>query len=220
MNRISRFLSPLVALATLAFILLTATRILITPLYPVIEYRTPGFPEDPFGFTLQDRLQWADYSIRYLINSADISYLGDLKFADGSALFNERELEHMVDVKNLVQTTFKVWYGLLVALPALWFLSRRGGWSAQFWQAVSRGGFAIIGLIAVILVFVTVSFNQLFVFFHSLFFQSGTWTFEFSDTLIRLFPLPFWRDAFIGFGILSLAGGLLAGFLGRRLSRS
>ena len=40
--------------------------------------------------------------------------------------------------------------------------------------------------------------------------------FEFSDTLIRLFPERFWRDIFIYVGILAGGAGLLIGFLLRK----
>jgi len=64
-------------------------------------------------------------------------------------------------------------------------------------------------LIGAILLFVLLSFGILFVAFHNVFFQPGTWTFNFSDTLIRLFPERFWRDVFMIVGGLSFAGGLL-----------
>ena len=60
----------------------TALRILLTPFFFNIEYRMPYFPADDFGFTQQDRLKWAPYAVEYLVNTADISYLGDLKFED------------------------------------------------------------------------------------------------------------------------------------------
>jgi integral membrane protein (TIGR01906 family) len=63
------------------------------------------------------------------------------------------------------------------------------------------------------MVAVLVAFSVFFVFFHQVFFESGTWVFRFSDTLIRLFPQRFWRDAFIAIGLLSLAGGLTLGLV-------
>jgi integral membrane protein (TIGR01906 family) len=63
-------------------------------------------------------------------------------------------------------------------------------------------------LIGAIILFVLISFGILFVAFHNVFFQPGTWTFNFSDTLIRLFPQRFWRDLFLIVGGLTLVGGL------------
>lgn len=37
--------------------------------------------------------------MNYLTNDEGIEFLGDLKFPDGSPVYNERELHHMVDVK-------------------------------------------------------------------------------------------------------------------------
>ena len=64
-----------------------------------------------------------------------------------------------------------------------------------------------------IIVFVLLSFGVFFVAFHNVFFDPGTWMFEFSDTLIRLFPERFWRDIFIYVGVLAGGAGLLIGFL-------
>jgi integral membrane protein (TIGR01906 family) len=95
----------------------------------------------------------------------------------------------------------------------------RGGWSVLFWQAISRGGWASVGLIVAILVSVLVSFNALFTGFHRIFFSGETWLFLYSDSLIRLFPLVFWQDAFIVMGVLVLLGGTILGVYGNKLSR-
>jgi uncharacterized membrane protein len=64
-----------------------------------------------------------------------------------------------------------------------------------------------------IIFFVLISFGVFFVGFHEIFFPPGTWTFFYSDTLIRLFPERFWRDAFLTVGILSVFGGLALALL-------
>jgi uncharacterized membrane protein len=52
----------------------------------------------------------------------------------------------------------------------------------------------------------------MFVAFHNVFFEAGTWQFLFSDTLIRLFPERFWRDTFIAVGVLSAAAGFAVAY--------
>lgn len=111
-NFIKKTLSWLITILVPIWLLMTAIRMLITPVYPMIEYRMFGFPEDTFGFTSEDRLLWASPSIEYLINSEDISFLAELKFDDGTAIYNARELSHMVDVKVLVQLMIRVWLGV------------------------------------------------------------------------------------------------------------
>ena len=94
MNRLYATIGWLITLLIPLALIGLGVRILLTPLFPNIEYRLPDFPADEYGFTMQDRLHWGPYGINYLLNNADISYLGDLKFADGKPLFNEREFRN------------------------------------------------------------------------------------------------------------------------------
>src|SRR5215208_5465167 len=94
-------------------------RVLLTPLFLQVEYNMSYFPPDEYGFTKADRLKWAPYAVNYLVNDAGISYLSDLKFDDGSPLYNERELSHMDDVKRVTQGALRVWYASLTVLALL-----------------------------------------------------------------------------------------------------
>jgi integral membrane protein (TIGR01906 family) len=67
-----------------------------------------------------------------------------------------------------------------------------------------------------VIIFVIVGFGVLFVAFHNVFFEPGTWVFFYSDTLIRLFPERFWRDIFIYVGLISALLGLLVALLARK----
>ena len=70
----------------------------------------------------------------------------------------------------------------------------------------------IIGLIAVVGIAVNPDiFFRFFAGFHSLFFEGDSWLFLFSDTLIRLFPIRFWQDAFLFAALIALGGGLALG---------
>ena len=122
----------------------------------------------------------------------------------------------MLDVKILVQQMITIWTimcGLyLIVLALAW----RRKWLADLLRAFGRGGVWTIGLIAVILGAVAVSFNGLFTAFHRIFFTGDTWLFLYSDTLIRLFPIPFWRDGFILVGAFTILGAIILILLGRR----
>jgi integral membrane protein (TIGR01906 family) len=189
-------------------LVLLAVRLLMSSAFLQFEYNTPNFPQDFYGFTKTDRLYWSKIAVNYLINDAGIEFLGDLKFEDGSPLYNARELSHMVDVKNTVSGALTVWYislGLLAILGAWAWL---GKWWGEYRRGISRGGLLTALLVGGMIVFVLISFGVLFVLFHNIFFAAGTWTFEYTDTLIRLFPQRFWRDIFILVGLFCLACGL------------
>ena len=189
-------------------LILTSVRILLTPAFVEIEYRTPNFPADPYGFMQEDRLHWAQLARIYLLNDADISFLANMRFPDGSLVYNQRELGHMVDVKNVVKATLVVWYISLAILIGLGVWAVVGGWWDTYRLGLVRGGWLTVIFVGSVVLFVLVGFGVFFVYFHEVFFNPGTWIFEYSDTLIRLCPERFWRDAFLVIGGLSLAGGL------------
>ncbi len=210
---IRKILGWVVSVLTPLVILMLSIRIMISPLFPQVEYRMPGFPDDPFGFTLEDRLAWSAPSINYLVNNEGIDYLANLTFEDGSQIYNDNELSHMEDVKGVVTGMRIALAASMLILLAIVIIGVRQGWRGELLFAFRRGGWGVIGLIAAILLFVALSFDQLFTWFHELFFQQGNWQFYTSDTLIRLFPMRFWQDAFIFVGVLSLIlGGLLIVF--------
>ncbi len=211
-QKLSLPLSWLVTFLAPLAILMLAVRLLMTPLFLEAEYRMPGFPEDSYGFTLQDRLEWSKPSVEYLLNSAGIDFLADLQFENGEPIYNERELSHMLDVKNIVQLLLKLWYLALALLVLLGLWAWRANWLADYLWGWKRGGFLTAGLLVALAAFAAVSFWQFFTWFHSLFFSGDSWLFEFSDTLIRLFPLRFWQDAVLYIGGFSILLGLLLGF--------
>jgi integral membrane protein (TIGR01906 family) len=219
MSRTYAFVGWVITVAIPLFLIMTAIRLLLNPLYLEYQYNRAGFPPDPYGFTVEDRLHWGKLSLDYLVNDSDISFLGDLEFDNGTPIYNQRELEHMHDVKVLVQQMLVAWWIVGIGLVSLGIWAWRANWLRHFWQSISRGGFITTALILGILLLVMVSFNALFTGFHRIFFEGNTWIFLYSDTLIRLFPLPLWQDAFIFMGVFSLAGGLILGFTGRALAR-
>jgi integral membrane protein (TIGR01906 family) len=215
-SRLYPALGWLVTLLIPVVLVLTAVRLLMMPAFLTFEYNTPNFPADTYGFTQEDRLYWSNITLEYLLNDAGIEFLGDQRFAGGDPLYNSRELSHMVDVKNALRVALAVWRLALAALVLLAIWAWQGAWIDAYRRGLGRGGWLTAIAIAVIIVFVLLSFGVFFVAFHNVFFEPGTWVFEFSDTLIRLFPERFWRDIFIYVGVLAGGAGLLIGFLLRK----
>ena len=213
-----KIFSVLITIAVPLLLLMTSIWILLNPFFLDYEYNLPSFPADEFGFSKADRLHWGKLSLQYLTNDAGIEYLADLKFENGNPIYNERELSHMLDVKNLIQLMIKIMIPLAAFLLVAWLLAWRIGWLPQFWKAVSQGGWATLALIGLVLLGVILDFNALFAGFHRIFFTGSTWLFYVDDTLIRLFPEKLWSDAFTFMGALTLAGGVICTFLGARLA--
>ena len=193
-------------------LILMAIRLLLTPLYIQVEYRLPGFPEDSFGFNFKERLNWADLSRVYLLNNESIDFLGDQKLNETTPLYNQRELRHMYDVKTVIKSAMNVLLVSIVFEIGWGYWSSRSNKAIDFRKAISRGGWLSAGLVIAILVYLAMNFNSLFTNFHRIFFEGDTWLFRYSDTLIRLFPIQFWRDAFICIAVLTLLVGGCIGY--------
>jgi integral membrane protein (TIGR01906 family) len=194
-----------IALMVPFFLLISSMRAVFIPPLIQVEYRMPGFPPDVYGFTVEERLQYARVSLDYLFNNAGIEYLAQQKLPDGSSLYNERELSHMADVKVFFHKVITVWWFLFGILAALGIGAVVGKWLPVYINGLGTGGKLTIGLIVFLLMLVAVSFDQLFTFFHRLFFTGDSWLFNYSDSLIRLFPERLWSDVFIAVGVLTLA---------------
>ena len=198
----------LIAILIPFFILLTVARILISPFFLQLEYRMPRFPDDTYGFTLEDRLEYAPFAVKYILNSEGIDYLADMKFNNGHDLYSERELSHMVDVKDLASNGKIIWAGMLLIFIILGLFSWKYKTLDWFKDSISFGGLLTVSALAIISLIGLLSFDALFTTFHQIFFEDGTWTFYYSDTLIRLFPVRFWQDVIVFELVLSICAGL------------
>jgi integral membrane protein (TIGR01906 family) len=219
MKKWARIPSALVTIAIPLLLIMSSIRILINPFLLDYEYSLPNFPPDEFGFSTTDRLNWGKLSVNYLTNQAGIEYLADLKFENGDPIYNERELSHMLDVKNLVQLMIKIWLGVIAFLVIMAVFAWKSKWLKDYFWGISRGGWLTIGLIALIIAGVLINFDGLFTGFHRIFFSGDTWLFYSDDTLIRLFPIKLWSDAFLFMGIFTLAGSVILALAGDRISK-
>ena len=197
-------------------LILTNVRLLLTPVFVSVEYSTPGFPDDPYGFTREERVRLAEIARAYLFNDAGPEFLADVRDPNGIALFNPRELSHMVDVKVLVQGAMRLWTALVILLAGVGFAAWRFASSGTVWRGFNLGARITLFLMAALVGLLLLSFSVLFTGFHQVFFQSGTWVFYTSDTLIRLFPMRFWRDVFALLMALTLVEAALLLWVTRR----
>lgn len=213
MSRFIFLVRWLVVLALPILVTLSAARIMVAEWYPRYEYAKPDFPPDPYGFTQAQRVELATACIRYLGRpepaEVAIPMLRALRLPGADKpLFAENEISHMLDVKRFTDLLWRVQVAAaVIVIGGLAFLlgrrsSRREGYAVLF-----RGGLLTTGLLAFLVAFVLLSWRAFFVAFHEAFFPPDTWTFDWSDSLIRLFPDRFWFDA----GVLLTAGALAAG---------
>ncbi len=199
LSGVIRFLLPILLILSSVWITLQSARIWVQ-----IEYRMPGFPDDTYGFTLEDRLYWAGIDIDYLLNDEGIDYFDAYRLPSGEPMHNERELRHMMDVKLLIgQTWIALGTGWILLLVVSIILSQRLGWGNVF-NTIEVSAKGTIWLMLLLAVGLVIAFGVLFVGFHRIFFEGDTWLFSYSDTFIRLYPERFWRDTFALVAIITL----------------
>jgi len=136
-------------------------------------------------------------------------------------LFNERELIHLGDVKNLIQRDY--WVQRIVLLfMAVCALGLFFGFSSG-WRMLVRGllwgSLITVGLMIILALWAFFGFEQFFILFHLVSFSNQYWMLNpATDYLIRLFPEGFFYDAaLLGYGVIVLEalfiGGISFGIL-------
>jgi integral membrane protein (TIGR01906 family) len=229
--KLTKLLTWIIAISVVVVLMLGAVRVVLNPWYVQFAYNVIGVPPDLYGFSTERRVEYALVALEYLVNDAGIEFLGDLRFPQGeqapiescrnldlyqgdcTRLYNTRELEHMLDVKIVIGQVTWFWGTLLGVLVLLGAWAWREKWLGSYTHAIGLGGWLTLILIFSIIAIVLLAFVPFFIFFHQVFFESGTWMFLWSDTLIRLFPMMFWQNTFIIVGVIAALGGLVLGLL-------
>ena len=210
-----RLIQFLLVLALPVVLLVVDVRIVTGHWFVRWEYGKADFPPDPYGLSTAERIPLAQVCVDYLATDGDISLLGDLRLPDGEPAFNQRELRHMFDVQ--------VVYGHLMTACIIAALVLAGGIAALLASdrtrqcaptALLRGSALTLGLLGAVSAYMVLSWGEFFTTFHRIFFEGGTWMFEYSDTLIRLFPMRFWMDVAVVIVGLLVVEAIVVGGVG------
>ncbi|MBL7184027.1 MAG: TIGR01906 family membrane protein [Anaerolineae bacterium] len=202
----------LLVLSVPVFLLLTNLYVFMSPTFLRYEYGKADFPPSP-GFTDEERLVVAEKAVTYLRSDAGIEMLGDLEGAEGP-LFREKELVHMEDVKVVTRQAFLAHglLGLLIAFSLGVLLVIRDT-KPLISISLLQGSLLTIALLLALVALAYLSFDWFFTQFHLAFFEGDSWIFDFSDTLIRLFPTRFWYDAVSLWGLFTLGEAVTLGIV-------
>lgn len=213
----------LVILAMPFFLGMGTIRAIIAWDYPAFEYQR--IPPDMYGFTPEQRLELARGTLDYLQRpepaSKVIHMLESLRLpGTDTPLYNESEIGHMVDVKNLTDVIRlgAIITGLIVVAGLLILLVPQG--TRHFgWRTLMFAGLATVIVLAVIAMVILIAWPIFFVQFHELLFPPDTWMFAYTDSLIRLFPEQFWFDIGVLISVTTLLLGILTTLVGYAMSR-
>jgi integral membrane protein (TIGR01906 family) len=198
MRRIGRLISSaLVAVATMIVIVTFAVALFANPIWLVLE-------QDKVQATAQ-----TGYTIQEL-GQLDRAILGDMFFGPGrfdaqlrgEVVFNERERQHLADVRTAF---FGLGIAAVISIVVLIATRRLRRDRAGFWAAVRAGAGALAGSVIGAAIFVIFAFPVVFELFHRLLFPGGTYTFDpTTERLVQVFPQALWSDTTLAAGLVIL----------------
>ncbi len=168
----------------------------------------------------QSQLEEATDQLLSFLNGGPPVSLKITKDGRSAPLYNQKEQQHLEDVRILMSNAWMVQQlalaSLLVIAAAAVAFRRLAGlrWIAKIAVA---GGLLTIGTVVVMGLGATVNFQAFWTQFHLLSFSNDLWLLDpRTDYLIRMFPPPFWFQAVMLVGLRTLGAGsilLLSGLL-------
>ena len=185
------------------------------------EYEKYGVLHD-LSMEMDDVMDVTEHMMDYLRGREESMQIRTRVDGREQDFFNEQDLFHMAEVKDLFLGMFRIRTGAAVVLAvslAVLFAAKAGGrtmfrcfqWSLLFFFA----------LIAVLGLAIALNFSRAFVLFHHLFFDNDMWLFDpATDLMINMLPEGLFMDfaiRILGFFSLFLLLSEGAFFLVRRL---
>ena len=168
---------------------------------------------DYTGITEEDLRQVGADLRRYFNSPEEPLAVRTRVFGREQALFNQREVQHMRDVKRLIWGVYAVGAAAGLYLAALTGLGLRRhgrGFLSRLAALGLRGGLLTVGLVLAVGLFSLLGFTTLFRWFHLISFANDLWQLDpATDYLVVLFPLGFWFDATLLVVALTTAGALV-----------
>lgn len=151
------------------------------------------------GIDSDELARAADHLIDYFNGSEDSPQIRVAKNAEEINLFSQREIDHLKDVKGIIQLFYLILWitlGYVVIYLAVGFIIRKRDFLRPLMKRLFQGGILTITLFAFVGIWALIDFDSLFLRFHLTSFQNDLWQLDPSqDYLIMMFPEGFFSDA-------------------------
>ena len=149
----------------------------------------------------------------YFNNNAELFYTRVKQGEREVPLFNEREVRHLHDVKQLLGLAYHIneiaFVYILAYVAGVFIWARERSLRALALQALI-GGVLTIAIIVLLGAFAVTGFERAFERFHLIAFSNDIWRFDpRTDHLIQMFPQEFWFDVTIFTGLMTIGEAAL-----------
>lgn len=219
MKYIHRFLGILCAFCLMIIFLITSVE--------AVAYWTPGYYEKEYekynvtesvNMEMEDLLDVTREMMAFLRGRREDLHVPTVVGGMEREFFNEREIAHMTDVRNLFLAAIALRRicAVLIILCAGGLLWTKADIKRLLPRMICAGTLLFFALTAILAGVISTNFTKYFIIFHKIFFSNDLWILDPSnDLLINIVPEPFFVDtaARIGitFGLMTLIlfGGCL-----------
>lgn len=198
MKVFNRIIASVFILAVPLFCVLSVTRLLVLAPSTYEHALILGHAELVTGISLE-QLTAVNLEIRdYLSGFTDAPLWINVVTNEGISLsiFNEREVTHMVDVRNLMQFFWKIHDGLFILILSsltISFITFRDDPLLRIAVNLRLASLTGIGLFAILASLIFTGFDSAFYKFHELMFTNDLWILnESTDRLLQMYPRDFW----------------------------
>jgi integral membrane protein (TIGR01906 family) len=203
------------ALAALLWVVLSvgsSALALTVPVFTSALVQGLGVPASS-GLSAADAVHLSE-AVRALV--ADTEYDPLPATWKGQPAFDAPAVSHLRDVRSVISGARLATGAAALLLAA--YVSACVGWRRfdRLRAGMTAAAWALLAAVALAVVAAFANFEELFAYFHSLFFASGTWTFPADSLLIRLFPEPFWITSGACWACLVLLSAAILALVGRR----
>ncbi|MEC7835757.1 MAG: TIGR01906 family membrane protein [Chloroflexota bacterium] len=201
-----------------AFLITTNVRLVLNS-EMLYDYGFNKYKIEKYTGIEYEQLQNAGQQIRdYFNNDEDkITISISLHGKMVSNLFNEKEVLHMYDVKQLVKMVYSIqlYSAILIVFACLLvFIDSSTKWKKTIPRYFMKGGLLTFSLVLFVALLALVGFDRLFLYFHLVSFSNDLWILDpRHDYLIAMFPQRFFFDCTVAIAVLTLLEGAFFGLL-------
>lgn len=208
MHRLIRILSAVFVVAFVVFLVTTNVRWAFNTL-PLYELGFSRYNVASVTGLTPRQLSEAAQQLRDYFNASE-ELLHVSVTVDGTTreLYNNREVLHMRDVKDLLWKTYRVQEGAflyMLLLTALGLFIQGNEFVRRLRRLFVRGSVLTVSLVALVGLASLVNFGPIFVLFHQLGFSNDLWQLPYTSYLVQMFPFGFWQEATLLIGLASIA---------------
>ncbi|HIW49210.1 MAG TPA: TIGR01906 family membrane protein [Firmicutes bacterium] len=206
MNAVRTIVGIMMAAALAIVVILTVTDVKVLHDYGFFaeEYEKNKVPEST-GISLDDLMLVTRQLLHYMTGQQDELQISVTVQGQQRPFFSERELSHMVDVRNLTLLGRQVRNGCVIFLAAGAVIL---GWKEEGRRRLCRVMAVALPLVlaigALLAYGVSRDFTAAFLRFHEIFFTNDLWLLDPSvDLLVNIVPEAFFADTALRIGINS-----------------